>query len=137
MFIIIILNSKSVLSILGWCMQHAAADSWNDLEEFLLNTLDSRACIKSWTDSCNCLAPRYGSQVRAMKAAGQQLVRLFQKTGHGSHHLATEDRVKSYKKAMLCMTKYFSTLLRSHQNHLRKRLSTINQLFTLPTYLPS
>ena len=96
-------------------------------------SLDTLAPLKTKSVSFTRPAPWYTSELRAMKAWGRQLERLHKRTGLTVHLLAFKDHAASYKEALSwTKTQYFSTLIRSQENHPKTLFTTINRLLRPP-----
>ncbi|KAL0153382.1 hypothetical protein M9458_051301 [Cirrhinus mrigala] len=79
-------------------------------------------------------APWYNKELRAMKAKGRQLERLFRKTGLTVHYLAFSDHVKHYKIALnTAHSSYISKTISTTINKPKSLFSMVNRLVQPPT----
>uniref|UniRef100_A0A4W6G917 Reverse transcriptase domain-containing protein n=1 Tax=Lates calcarifer TaxID=8187 RepID=A0A4W6G917_LATCA len=101
----------------------------DSVADSLRTTLDSIVPLKMKTIKRKRQAPWFNSQTRTLKQTARRLERVWRSTKLEESHLAWQDSVKRYKKA-LCNARsaYYSSLIEDNKNNPRFLFSTVARL---------
>ncbi len=101
----------------------------------IADVLDEHAPIRTRSVPLSHSSPWFNAELRAMKARGRQLERLFRKTGLTVHFQAFSDHIEHYKTALnTAHSSYISKMINNANNRPKTLFNIVNKLVKAPAH---